>query len=77
MVVLVPPVGWIGDAEGGLICGDCAEPSEIAEWMAGQALVQQVMEGQRVSALVRCPPAATRSSCHFALPMRRDLSHRS
>ena len=45
-VVVVPPQGWIADLdddEGGLVCGDCAEPWEIVEWMAGMALAEEIM----------------------------------
>ncbi len=40
-VVVVPPEGWIGDPDGdGIVCGECAEPEEIAEWMAGLEQVE-------------------------------------
>lgn len=45
--VLVPPDGWIGDPEdanGGLICGDCASPGEIADWMASLELIESVLD---------------------------------
>jgi hypothetical protein len=39
--VLAPADGWINDPDGdGLICGNCASPDEIAEWMADLALVE-------------------------------------
>lgn len=43
MIVLVPPAGWMGDPDdmhGGVLCGTCATPEEIADWMAGLALLE-------------------------------------
>lgn len=44
-VVVVPPDGWIGDPDSdGIICGDCATPEEIAEWMADGEAVERGLE---------------------------------
>jgi hypothetical protein len=47
--VVVPADGWIGDpddADGGLICCDCATPGEIVDWMDDMATMEQV-DGRR------------------------------
>ncbi|MEJ7790182.1 MAG: hypothetical protein WKF29_09905 [Thermoleophilaceae bacterium] len=45
LVVLVPPAGWIGDPDSdGIVCGDCAEPEEIREWMADVAEAEYLLE---------------------------------
>lgn len=44
--ILIPPDGWLGDpgdANGGVICGDCATTHEISEWMAQAAFVESDM----------------------------------
>lgn len=44
-VVLLPPDGWIGDPDSDrIVCGDCAEPDEIREWMADVAEAKYLLE---------------------------------
>ena len=44
-VVVVPPAGWIGDPDDdGLVCGDCATPDEVREWMADNAQAEHRLE---------------------------------
>ncbi len=43
--VLPVPEGWLGDSDGdGLVCGDCATPQQISDWMAGAELIEPLVE---------------------------------
>lgn len=42
LTVLSPPDGWIGDPDDdGLVCGDCATPEEISDWMEQMAVLEE------------------------------------
>jgi hypothetical protein len=44
--VIVPPDGCIGDPDGdGVVCGECAEPSEIQHHMRLSALAERLSGG--------------------------------
>jgi hypothetical protein len=45
--ILIPPDGWIGDPDGdGLLCGDCAPPRAINDWMDDFELAEQLTHGR-------------------------------
>ncbi len=73
--VIVPPDGWIGDpddADGGIICGGCANPEEIVQWMADLATVQHATEDH--DAPVLRSPATLPAYQDAARTMRPDSS---
>lgn len=46
--VLTPPDGWIGDPDGdGIVCGDCATPDEITQWMESSEIIENEIDDLR------------------------------